>query len=181
MFEGVDGSGKTTQVAITRDSLVAKGYKVATFAFPDRTTITGQAIDKALKGGAVDSQTLYELFLANRHEKKDTLQRALAANDFVLIDRYSYSGIAYARAHGCDLDIRDALAADLCSELPAHIIFYLPYVCAPVVEEIFDRNRVMIAAEYERIWSMVDRVIVPVAAISKTNLFIVEHLTALMK
>jgi thymidylate kinase len=123
---------------------------------------------------------LYHLFVANRFEKLDALRMALASHDFVIVDRYSYSGIAYTRANGHQVNIEDALAADVAAVLPPHMIFYLPPVAIPIVKEIYDELRVEVSIEYERIWSVAGTrlplVRVPRAGIKATTDFIIEHL-----
>jgi dTMP kinase len=180
VFEGVDGSGKSTQVLRTTWVLTSAGHTVASFAFPDRTTQIGQRINAALKRPIVNEIELYHLFVANRFEKLDALRVALASHDFVLVDRYSYSGIVYTRANGNKVDIEDALAADIVVQLPPHKVLYMSPVAPPAVKESYDRLRAEVLAEYERVWEAardVPLIRVPVMCPEETTNFIIECLT----
>jgi dTMP kinase len=50
VFEGLDGSGKTTQVKILFKKLKKLGYKVVIYDFPQYSNFFGKLIDKYLSG-----------------------------------------------------------------------------------------------------------------------------------
>jgi dTMP kinase len=94
--EGVEGAGKSTQVATLRAWLVARGVSVVATAEPDGTPL-GASLRRVL--GEVDRVTpLTEalLFAASRAEHVQRVIRpALAAGQIVLCDRYVDSTVAY--------------------------------------------------------------------------------------
>lgn len=97
VFEGVDRSGKTTQVRRLRTYLESKGCRVQTLCFPNRTTETGRLIDKYLKGECVlEPHAAHLLFSSNRWESVPELVSALESDTFVICDRYVYSGLVYS-------------------------------------------------------------------------------------
>jgi thymidylate kinase len=49
-FEGIDGTGKTTQINLLKDALTAKGYKVNVRSYPVYDSFFGTEIGKHLAG-----------------------------------------------------------------------------------------------------------------------------------
>lgn len=111
-FEGIEGSGKTTQIHRVREHLEHKGYDCMATREPGGTEIGRRIrailLDPASKGLNPMAELL--LYMADRaqhlHEK---VKPQLAGGMIVLCDRYYDATIAYqgsARALGVDL-IRD--------------------------------------------------------------------------
>jgi dTMP kinase len=99
VLEGLDRSGKTTQVNLLEKHFVEQGKKVQVMRFPDRTTNSGKAIDSYLKGETtMDDHIIHLLFSINRWEKANTIASLLSEGVTVLCDRYYYSGIVYSAA-----------------------------------------------------------------------------------
>eukprot|EP00871_Galdieria_phlegrea_P003612 jgi/Galph1/4251/GphlegSOOS_G2909.1 len=104
VFEGLDKSGKTTQIKNCLDKLRLEGYQVCGVSFPDRTTHIGHLIDAFLREKCtLDDRAVHLLFSANRWEKWKEIQELLLSGITVLIDRYSYSGVTYTASKGYDL------------------------------------------------------------------------------
>jgi dTMP kinase len=102
-FEGLDQSGKETQASRLRVELEAEGRRVETLTFPDDTTPIGREIRTALAGGHTwEPDVMQLLYVANRHERKPTIDAWLAAGAIVICDRYLASSIAYGEAFGLD-------------------------------------------------------------------------------
>ncbi|KAH6846988.1 thymidylate kinase-domain-containing protein [Chaetomium sp. MPI-CAGE-AT-0009] len=99
VLEGLDRSGKTTQVKLLEQRFVELGRKVKVMRFPDRTTPIGQMIDSYLKSQVdMDDHVIHLLFSANRWEAAKTIHAHLTENTTVLCDRYYHSGIVYSAA-----------------------------------------------------------------------------------
>lgn len=98
VFEGPDGSGKTTQ-----QKLVASAVGSAICECEPTGGEIGRQIRRAL-GGEVDCapETLALLFAADRCEHVRTLEALLEKGQTVLCDRYVFSSIAY---QGLELDV----------------------------------------------------------------------------
>ena len=115
-FEGLDQSGKQTQAEMLRDRLREDGQKSRLISFPDYATSIGEELARALAGereyGADVMQLLY---VANRYERKDDLQRWLDGGLILVSDRYTASSIAYGEAFGLDA----AWLVDMQKFLPA--------------------------------------------------------------
>ncbi|KAM0424800.1 hypothetical protein ACHAPT_009853 [Fusarium lateritium] len=99
VLEGLDRSGKTTQVKLLEQRFVEEGSKVKVMRFPDRSTPIGQMIDSYLKSDVeMDDHVIHLLFSANRWEAVKQIQSLLAAGTTIVCDRYYHSGIVYSAA-----------------------------------------------------------------------------------
>lgn len=95
-FEGIDGSGKTTVISFVQKELVAKGYKVKVLQEPG-TTPMGLKIRALLKSDVPRSKmSEVMLYEASRADMvKTVVKPAMLDYDYVLLDRYVDSTIAY--------------------------------------------------------------------------------------
>jgi dTMP kinase len=95
-FEGVDGSGKTTQVALLADSLRGEGRDVVATREPGGTPAGERIRELLLEGGEIAPWTEAALFAAARAQLVDEVIRpALARGADVICDRYIDSSLAY--------------------------------------------------------------------------------------
>lgn len=95
-FEGVDGSGKTTQARLLGDQLRSEGREVVQLREPGGTEL-GERIRGLLLGGAgMAPWAEAALFAAARAELVDEVIRpALARGADIVCDRYVDSSLAY--------------------------------------------------------------------------------------
>jgi len=103
VFEGTDGTGKSTQLRLLAQKLEENGLDVVSSFEPTDGTY-GKKI-RALYSNREDTsrEDELELFLADRKEHVQTLiAPALANGKVVLLDRYYLSTIAYQGAAGLD-------------------------------------------------------------------------------
>jgi len=112
-FEGIDGSGKTTQINLLADSFRAAGLDVLVLREPGGTPI-GEAIRKILLDSRHDGmgqETELLLFEAARAQLiREVIEPALAAGTRVICDRFFDSTLAYQGfGRGMDLDMIEAL------------------------------------------------------------------------
>ena len=104
-FEGLDRTGKTTQIAELERFLRARGRRPLVQKFPDRSTALGAHIDGFLqKRSSPGPELIHLLFSLNRWELKPQLLQWLAAGHDVILDRYLHSGVAYSHAQGLPLE-----------------------------------------------------------------------------
>ena len=102
-FEGLDQSGKQTQAELLRDRLKEDGRKSRLVSFPDYGTSIGEEIARALAGEREYGPDVMQLlYVANRYERKDDLQRWLNGGLVLVCDRYAASSVAYGEAFGLD-------------------------------------------------------------------------------
>lgn len=105
VFEGLDRSGKTSQSARLVSYLKDKGLSVEAWRFPDRSTCVGQMISAYLANESqLDDRTVHLLFSANRWEKRFQMESKLRSGTSLVVDRYSYSGVAFSSAKGLDIE-----------------------------------------------------------------------------
>ncbi|MFZ5774689.1 MAG: dTMP kinase [Thermodesulfobacteriota bacterium] len=102
-FEGIDGTGKSTQVRLAAEALSRRGLAVTTTREPTDGQY-GQRIRQLYKNrNSVTPEEELALFVADRREHVQTLiAPALAAGRLVLTDRYYLSTAAYQGAAGQD-------------------------------------------------------------------------------
>jgi len=104
-IEGLDQSGKATQAQRLRDQLRDGGIRARLVSFPDYGTAIGEEIARALQGEREHSPEVMQLlYVANRYERRDDLERWLSGGLVVVCDRYTASSVAYGEAQGLDPD-----------------------------------------------------------------------------
>ena len=104
-FEGVEGSGKSTQLRRLEQWLRREGYRPETTREPDGTAL-GVGVRRLFERPGVSPQPLTEMFLfmAARHQHvMDRLRPWLRAGRVVLCDRYTDATVAY-QGYGRGLD-----------------------------------------------------------------------------
>jgi dTMP kinase len=95
-FEGVDGSGKTTQVELLAEQLRSEGREVVATREPGGTELGERVRELVLHGGDVAPWAEAALFAAARAQLVDEVIRpALAEGADVICDRYIDSSLAY--------------------------------------------------------------------------------------
>jgi dTMP kinase len=95
-FEGVDGSGKSTQAELLRDALAAEGREVVLTREPGGTDLGERARELVLNGPAMTPWAEAALFAAARAELvARVILPALGRGADVISDRYVDSSLAY--------------------------------------------------------------------------------------
>jgi dTMP kinase len=102
-IEGIDGSGKRTQLELLANVLSANGSRVYSTGFPQYDSWFGKMVGQFLNGelGAletVDPHFTALLYAGDRFEAKPRLGAALDEGQIVLVDRYIGSNLAHQTA-----------------------------------------------------------------------------------
>lgn len=101
VIEGLDGAGKSTQVAQIKEWLEREGKEVEYLHFPRfDTPIYGDLVAKFLRGdlgsiGDVNPYLVALIYAGDRAEASKMIKEWLAEGKTVLLDRYVMSNIAY--------------------------------------------------------------------------------------
>ncbi len=113
-FEGLDGSGKSTQVERLESALRTDGHDVLGTREPTPGPIGQRIRSMARSNQRLDPEEELHWFVEDRREHVEALIRpALAAGRVVLCDRYFLSSVAYQGARGLDPEeiLRDSEAS----------------------------------------------------------------------
>lgn len=102
-LEGIDGSGKRTQVDLLAAALRAKGQSVYSTGFPQYGSWFGKMVGQFLNGElgpleSVDPHFTALLYAGDRYEAKPKLEAALNNGQIVVADRYIASNLAHQTA-----------------------------------------------------------------------------------
>jgi dTMP kinase len=112
-FEGIEGSGKTTQIHLLRDYLQEKGYRCQTTREPGGCRIGDKIRDILMDSNNENLTSLSELFLimANRAQHvMEVIEPALRDQGILICDRFHDATVAYQGfARGVDLDLIERL------------------------------------------------------------------------
>jgi len=106
VFEGIDGSGKSTHIKALAKELKGRGYNVIQTSEPSKDRIGNFIRMYAERNDhRLTPETEALLFAADRFEHVMTVvEPALKRGRIVISDRYLYSSLAYQGAGGLDLD-----------------------------------------------------------------------------
>jgi dTMP kinase len=102
-IEGIDGSGKRTQMELLANALSAVGNRVYSTGFPQYDSWFGKMVGQFLNGelgalDAVDPHFTALLYAGDRFEAKPRLETELRDGKIVLVDRYIGSNLAHQTA-----------------------------------------------------------------------------------
>ncbi len=117
VLEGLDGSGKSTQVRMLRDYLEKKSPRLTYIHFPRYDApVYGSLIGEFLRGGfgkidEVHPKLVALLYAEDRHGAVPEIMDGLRDGGTVLLDRYVYSNLAYQCAK-----MPDSASAELLRE-----------------------------------------------------------------
>jgi len=101
VIEGVDGAGKSTQIKLLTDFFLKEGYKCEYMHFPrTENPYFGELIARFLRGefgslNEVDPYLVAMLYAGDRKDAGETISSWLNNGKVVILDRYTYSNIAY--------------------------------------------------------------------------------------
>src|ERR1041385_7528031 len=113
-FEGADGSGKSTQAELLRETLAAEGFEVVLTREPGGTELGERARELVLNGPQMGAWAEAALYAASRAEHvEEVIRPALDRGAIVVCDRYVDSSLAYqgvARGLGIDAVLQLNLA-----------------------------------------------------------------------
>lgn len=101
VIEGLDGAGKSTQIGLLRDWFAEKRLQCRYLHFPrTEAPYFGELIARFLRGeygdlDHVDPYLVAMLYAGDRKDASPMIEAWLSEKYYVLLDRYTYSNIAY--------------------------------------------------------------------------------------
>jgi dTMP kinase len=112
VIEGGDGAGKETQTKLLAEKAKRESFRVATTTFPDYEIPTGIEVKRYLDGeygslNEIDPRFISTLYMFNRRDKQQWIERTLAKTDLLISDRYASANMGYlgAKFNGDERDI----------------------------------------------------------------------------
>jgi len=115
VIEGVDGSGKSTQIKLLNEYFTDKGYRCEYLHFPrTNAPFFGELIARFLRGefGSLDEVNPWivaMLYAGDRKDASEQIKEWLSHGSVVLLDRYTWSNIAYQCAKIDNTEEQDKL------------------------------------------------------------------------
>jgi dTMP kinase len=106
VFEGLDGSGRSTATESIKELLISQGFEVLATKEPTIDSEAGREVKKILRENIETNPTeLQKLYVQDRveHLEKEIIP-ALEEGKIVISDRYFFSTLAYGTAHGANLE-----------------------------------------------------------------------------
>jgi dTMP kinase len=103
VLEGIDGSGKHTQIELLVRAMLSRGVEFAEVGFPNYEGFFGKLVAQFLNGDfgpleAVDPHFSALLYAGDRLESKSEIEQELAEGKTVVADRYIASNLAHQGA-----------------------------------------------------------------------------------
>lgn len=101
VIEGLDGSGKSTQIKLLLNHFIDIGLKYEFIHFPTKDSpFFGDLVSKFLRGEfgnlhEVNPYLVALLFAGDQYNLSEKIRNSLKQGKFVICDRYVYSNVAY--------------------------------------------------------------------------------------
>lgn len=101
VIEGLDGAGKSTQISLLKDWFAERNLQCRYIHFPrTESPWFGELIARFLRGefgdiGSVDPYLVAMLYAGDRKDASAMIETWLMEKYYVILDRYTYSNIAY--------------------------------------------------------------------------------------
>lgn len=156
-FEGLDGSGQTTQAKLLTNALIKNKREVLLTKEPTDESKAGKRIRNVLdKKEIAEPLELQKSFAQDRKEHLEkTIIPALQKGTWVVCDRYAFSSFAFGTAAGCSIEDLVALNNNFLLPDATFLLKVPPAVC---MERIGKRGKPLTLFEEEhkmqKIWEI---------------------------
>ena len=157
VFEGFDGSGKTTQISLLNEKLIALGYKTLVTKQPTSNYRKDPLVKHFLKKGGTSKEIelLMEKSAIDRlSHVNSTISNALSKGFIVICDRYVYSSIALFAYRGINPDL---IIKSNTGIIEPNFCFYLDLDSTTLSKRIKQRDGNLIKLEEKKLES-IDRI-----------------------
>jgi dTMP kinase len=148
VFEGIDGSGKTTLSRMLDERLKGSGIETLWLREPTDSPLGDRIRKIAQTKRTIPPREELDYFIKDRKwDVKRNIEPALRAGKTVILDRYFYSNACYQGARG--LDMEEILEANRRFAPEADIVFVIDVDVKTALERI-RRNRLSQARLFEK-------------------------------
>jgi len=155
VFEGLDGSGQSTQAKLLSDFLIKNGLQVILTKEPTKDSKVAVKIKEILgKKIKIKPKKLQELFVEDRKEHLEKIIiPALKSGKIVVCDRYFFSTFAYGKSEGLDLEWLIKMNNEFLLPDITFILKVSPRVCVQRIEERGEGKQFFeIEDKLEKVW-----------------------------
>ena len=127
VFEGLDGSGKSTQQQLLNDKLQSDKISNISFREPGSTVIGDQIVKILQSDQKLSPLSELLLFYVSRSAIiEEKIKPALANYDVVICDRYFYSSVAYqGYGRGMNIGFINQINDEVVKNIIPDLIFYM--------------------------------------------------------
>ena len=127
MFEGLDGSGKSTQQQLLNNKLQSEKISSISFREPGSTVIGDKIAEILQSDQKLSSLSELLLFYVSRSVMvEEKIKPALENHEVVICDRYFYSSIAYqGYGRGIDINFINEINDKVVKNIVPDLIFYM--------------------------------------------------------
>lgn len=173
-FEGIDGSGKSTQLVLLEKYLINRGKKVIKVREPGGT-ILGEKIRDLLLNFNMNKRSELLLFLASRAQLvEEVIRPSIEKGYFVLADRFSDSSIAYqGGARNLGKDLVEKLNIFATNGIFPDIVFFIDIPVQMAVRRMKEKEKDRIEKEGEDFLEKVRTTYLHIAK-SRKNFFVID-------
>ncbi len=148
VFEGIDGSGKTTLSRMFHAHLLKNGIAATWLREPTDSPLGEKIRHTAQDKDAISIQEELELFIADRRwDVENNILPTLRAGATIVMDRYYYSNACYQGARGLDMEAILHRNREFAPE--PDIVFIIDVDVDRALERI-DRTRAAVAKLFEK-------------------------------
>ncbi|PIW92243.1 MAG: dTMP kinase [Candidatus Nealsonbacteria bacterium CG_4_9_14_0_2_um_filter_37_38] len=157
VFEGLDGSGQSTQANLLKDFLLEKNFNVILTKEPTQDSEAGKKIRKILdKKAGVQPLQLQKLFAQDRKEHlENIIIPALKEGKIVISDRYFFSSFAYGSASGVNLEWLIKINDEFLLPNLTFILKVSPKICLGRIKKRGDKITLFEEKkELEKVWEV---------------------------
>jgi len=138
VIEGIDGSGRTTQIDLLREWLESKGYAVRTMGIK-RSSLVSEELDAAKRTNILTRTTMSLFYATDFFDQLiNTIIPALRAGYVVLADRYIYTLMARELVRGTDPEWVNNLYS---TAMVPDAVFYLKVSLRNLISRNFEKNK----------------------------------------
>jgi len=144
-FEGIEGSGKSTQLGLLADHLIGRGQRVLKTREPGGTLL-GDRVRSLLLDPAfpkiVPKAELYLILASRAQHVAEVIRPAILEGRIVLCDRFIHATIAYqGYGRGLEIDFVEAASLPASDQVTPRLVFLLDLDVSVALDRLAQRGQ----------------------------------------